>query len=160
MPEGEDPHLYLLGMVGLVIGRPLFRGTQAQAARAIAALTLVADLGTRRIDGGPDDDRADARQFPGACVVGPALVTTDEFPAGATWELTIRVNGRAVGAGRSELNADRAAVLIAELSSRYVFRPGDVVGLPGGTAEFELPGGSRVTLALGAMLELGFATGA
>lgn len=160
MPEGEDPHLYLLGMVGLVIGRPLFRGTQAQAARAIAALTLVADLGTRRIDRGPDEGRADARQFPGACVVGPALVTMDEFPAAAMWELTIRVNGRAVGAGPSELHAERAAVLLAELSSRYAFRPGDVVGLPCGTAEFELPGGSRVTLALGAMLELGFAAGA
>lgn len=160
MPEGEDPHLYLLGMVGLVIGRPLFRGTQAQAARAIAALTLVADLGTRRIDRGPDDGRADARQFPGACVLGPALVTVDEFPAAATWELTIRVNGRAVGAGPSELNAERAAALLAGLSSRYALRPGDIVGLPAGVAEFELPGASQVTLALGAMLELGFATGA
>ncbi len=160
IPEGEHPHLYLLGMVGLVIGRPLFRGTEAQAARAIAALTLVADLGTQRLDRGPDDGRADARQFPGACVVGPALVTADEFSARATWELMIRVNGRAVAAGHSGLNTERAASLLAGLSSRYAFRPGDVVGLPAGIAEFELPGESRVTLTLGAMLELGFATGA
>ena len=159
MPEGEDPHLYLLGMLGLVIGRPLFRGTPAQAARAIAALTLVADLGTRRIDRGPDEGRADARQFPGACVLGPALVTTNEFPAAATWEVTIRVNGRAVGAGPSELNGERAAALLAGLSTRYAFSPGDVVGVPGGIAEFELPGASQVTLALGSMLDLGFATG-
>lgn len=159
-PEGEDPHLYLLGMVGLVIGRPLFRATVAQAARAIAALTLVADLGTLRLDGGPDDGRADARQFPGACVVGPALVTTDEFPAVEPWELTIRVNGRAVGAGQSDLNAERAAALVAGLSSRYAFRPGDVVGIPAGVSEFELPGASRVTLALGTLLALDFATGA
>ncbi len=159
MPEGEDPHLYLLGMVGLVIGRPLFRATPPQAARAIAALTLVADLGTRRLDRGPGDGCADARQFPGACVVGPALVTTDEFSAGANWGLTILVNGRQVVAGPSDLGAQRASALLAGLSSRYAFRPGDVVGVPVGVPEFELPSASQVTLALGPILELRFATG-
>jgi hypothetical protein len=159
MPEGEHPRLYLLGMVGLVIGRPLFRGTEAQAARSIAALTLVADLGTERLDRGPDDGHVDARQFPGACVVGPALVTVDEFPANSTWELAIRVNGRAAGAGPSVLNAHRAATVLAGLSSRYAFRPGDVVGLPAGIGEFELPADSRIAMALGATLELGFSTG-
>jgi hypothetical protein len=159
LPEGEQPHLYLLGMVGLVIGRPLFRGAEIEASRAIAALTLVADLGTQRLDHRTGDGRADARQFPGACVVGPALVTVDEFPASETWELTIRVNGRAVGAGQSGLNAGRAAAVLAGLSDRYGFRPGDVVGLPVGVGEFELPADSRVSLAMGATLELGFATG-
>ncbi len=160
MPGGEDPHLYLLAMVGLVIGRPLFRATQAQAARAISALTLVADLGTRRLDRGPGDGCADARQFPGACVLGPALVTTDEFPASDSWAVSVGVNGRPVGAGRSDLGAQRASVLLAGLSSRYAFRPGDVVGIPAGIAEFELPSESQVTLSLGSMLQLAFATGA
>lgn len=156
--EGEDAHLYLLGMVGLVIGRPLFRATLAQAFRAVAALTLVADLGTRRLDGGTGDGGADARQFPGACVLGPALVTTDEFPAGESWPLTIKVNGRSVGTGPAMMDAKRASTVLAELSSRYAFRPGDVVGLPVGIPEFELPGSSQVTLALGSTLELRFST--
>ncbi|TFG86385.1 MAG: hypothetical protein E4H19_05845 [Chromatiales bacterium] len=157
---GDNHQLYLLGMLGLVMGRALFRGTTTQAARAIAALTLVADLGTTRIDRGPDEGRADARQFPGACVMGPALVSIDEFPAGAAWTLAVRVNGRAVAAGRSTLNAERAAEVVAELSTRYAFRPGDVVGLPAGVPEFELPGGSDVSLAMGAMPELSFSTSA
>ena len=159
MPVGEDMQLYMLGMVGLVIGRALFRATPAQASRAIAAITLVADLGTRRLDHGPGDSCADARQFPGACVLGPALVTTDEFPVGKSWELTVQVNGRSVGGEGSDLDAKRASALLAGLSSRYAFRPGDVVGMPVGVPEFELPSASRVILASGSMLELRFATG-
>jgi hypothetical protein len=158
MPLGENQQLYLLAMVGLVIGRPLFRGTAAQAARAIAALTLVADLGTTRIDRGPDQGRADARQFPGSCVIGPALVSMDEFPASANWAVTVRVNGRSVAAGRSTLDAERAASLVAGLSTRYAFRPGDVVGVPAGTPEFELPGASGVALIMDGMPVLTFAT--
>jgi len=156
MPEGEHPHLYLLGMVGVVIGRALFRATAGQALRGIAALTLVADVGTERLASG----HTDARQFPGACVVGPALATADEFSPNANWALAVRVNGRAVGAGQSALNLEQAATVIAGLSSRYAFRPGDIVGLPAGVAEFELPGSSRISLTLNAALELGFATGA
>ena len=48
---------------------------------------------------------------------------------------------------------------LANLSSRYAFRPGDIVGLPAGVGEFELPAASEVTLALGSTLELRFATG-
>jgi 2-keto-4-pentenoate hydratase/2-oxohepta-3-ene-1,7-dioic acid hydratase in catechol pathway len=161
VPEGEHPHLYLLGMVGVVIGRPLFRVTAVQAVRGIAALTLVADLGTERLGSGLNGGgHTDARQFPGACIVGPALVTSDEFSPGADWALAVRVNGRPVGAGASALNLEQAATVVAGLSSRYAFRPGDIVGLPAGISEFELPPSSRVSLTLNATLELGFATGA
>lgn len=159
-PAGDDHQLFMLGMIGLVVGRPLFRASEAQAARAVAALTLVADLGTRRLAGGADEDRGDARQFPGACVIGPALVTLDELPAATSWEMVVRVNGRTVGSGRPDLNAELGARILASLSSRYAFRPGDIVGLPAGVGEFELPAASEVTLALGSTLELRFATGA
>jgi Fumarylacetoacetate (FAA) hydrolase family len=155
---GGEHKLFMLGMIGLVVGRPLFRATEAQAARAVAALTLVADLGTRRLAGGADEDRGDARQFPGACVIGPALVTLDELPAAAAWELVVRVNGRTVGSGRSDLNAGTGASILANLSSRYAFRPGDIVGVPAGVGEFELPAASQVALSLGSTLELRFAT--
>ncbi|MBL8202485.1 MAG: fumarylacetoacetate hydrolase family protein [Chromatiales bacterium] len=157
--NGDDRQLFLLGMIGLVLGRPLFRATAAQATRALAALTLVADLGTRRLSGGLEHGGADARQFPGACVIGPALVTLDELPAADAWDMVVRVNGRAVGSGSPGPDAAAAAGILATLSSRYAFRPGDVVGLPAGVGEFELPGASRITLALGSTLELNFTTG-
>lgn len=159
MPAREDAHLYLLGMVGVVLGRPLFQATQTDAARAIAALTLVADLGTRRLTSAPADGSADARQFPGACIIGPSLATLDEFLVGADWNLAIAVNGRAVAASPVTMNAGRVAALLAELSTRYAFRPGDVVGVPGAVAEFELPPASTISLALGGVLALDFSTG-
>lgn len=160
LPEGDVHQLYLVGMIGLVLGRALFRATEAQAARAIAAVTLVADLGTRRLaGGGPDGAWVDARQFPGACVLGPALVTLDELPAAAAWQMVVRVNGRAVGSASPDLDADAGARILATLSNRYAFRPGDIVGVPGGAGEFELPAAGEIALALGRTLELRFTTG-
>lgn len=158
-PDGDDRQLFLLAMVGLVVGRPLFRATESQAARALAAVTLVADLGTRRLAGKLDDGAADARQFPGACVIGPALVTLDELPANSSWEVLVRVNGRPVGSGNPDANVEQGARMLAALSSRYAFRPGDIVGVPTGVGEFELPAASDVALALGGALELRFTTG-
>lgn len=157
-PANDNGPLFMLPMVGLVIGRPLFRANQDQAAKAIAALTLVADLGATRLDGGPGDSRADARQFPGACVLGPALVTSDEFPVSSDWQVTLRVNARSVGDGASGLTASRAAEIVASVSGSYGLRPGDVVGVPAGPTEVELPGGSAVTLRLHDTLELAFTT--
>ena len=157
-PEGNGGQLFLTGMLGLVLGRPLFRATAAQAGKAVAALTLVADLGTCRMEGDPGEGRADARQFPGACVIGPGLVTVDEFTGSPDWEVVVRVNGRAVGSGKPDLNPDHAARILATLSSRYAFRPGDVVGLPGTSGECELPVASAVQLGLGSNLELRFST--
>lgn len=159
LPEGDDRQLYLVGMIGLVLGRALFRATEPQAARAIAAVTLVADLGTRRLAGGSDGAWADARQFPGACVLGPALVTVDELPPAAAWQMVVRVNGRAVGSASPDLDADAGARILATLSKRYAFRPGDIVGLPSGAGEFELPAASDIALAMGRTLELRFTTG-
>ncbi|MEO8443809.1 MAG: fumarylacetoacetate hydrolase family protein [Gammaproteobacteria bacterium] len=158
MPAGADQPLYMLAMVGIVLGRPLFRGTPVQAERAIAALTLVGDLGTAPGKPGASQDWAASRQFPGASVIGPALLTVDELRAPAAAQVQLRVNGRPVGAGSSMPDIRRAAALVAELSSRYAFRPGDVVGITAGIPEFELPAASRVSMTLGSLLQLDFAT--
>jgi len=158
MPDSNGGQLFLTSMLGVVVGRALFRATAAQAGRAMAALTLVADLGSCRLAGGPGDGRADARQFPGACVIGPALVTLDEPAAAPAWQVVVRVNGRTVGSGRPDLNAEHAARVLAALSARYAFRPGDIVGLPCTASECELPAASTVQLTLPALLDLRFST--
>ena len=92
-------------------------------------------------------------------MLGPALVTVDEFPQGANWSITVQVNGRNVGGAGVNLAAEGSARLVADLSTRYAFRPGDVVAIPAGLAEFELPAASRVSLSLGNGLDLAFSTG-
>ncbi|MEO8223417.1 MAG: fumarylacetoacetate hydrolase family protein [Gammaproteobacteria bacterium] len=158
MPAGADEPLYMLAMAGVVLGRPLFRGTAVQAERAIAALTLVADLGTTRSKPGASGEWTGSRQFPGASVLGPALLTIDELRGQAPGPVQVRVNGRPVGTGSSTFDLRKAAALISELSSRYAFRPGDVVVVAAGIPEFELPASSRVTVTLGTLLQLDFAT--
>jgi hypothetical protein len=155
MPGGGEDQLFILVMVGIVLGKALYRGTPAQASRAIAAMTLVADLGSRRL--GQGEAGSEARQFPGACVLGPALVTVDELPQ-ALPPLQVRVGGRLAGSAPPALDLAHAAAVVSSLSGRYAFRPGDVLGIPAGTPEFELPGASQVVLTLGTLLELDFAT--
>ncbi len=164
LPDGTERPLHLLGMLGLTLGRPLFRCSEAEALRALTALTLIADLGTRPFEpsartsaSGPDhgSDTA-ARQFPGACVLGPALVTLDEVTN--DWTPALKVNGRSLAAVAPPAIANPAAAarLLTRLAERYAFRPGDVVGVSAGIPEIELPAGSSVVLSLGSDLALPF----
>lgn len=172
LPSGESEPLHLLGMIGLTLGRALFRCSEAEALRALAAVTLVADLGTVPIARALNPAAAsppgqgggmEARQFPGACVLGPALVTLDELRD--DWRLAIEVNGRPVRGSAGQpapaagaCNPSSAARLLAGLARHYAFRPGDVVCLPAGIPEFELPTASSVILRLGSGITLPFST--
>ncbi len=162
-PPVPGTALFLLPMLGAVVGRPLFRATEVQASRAVAALTLVADLGAARLAAGAGTSvgggQADARQFPGACVIGPALVTLDEFAGGNGWPVALRVNGRDMATAAPARTLTDLTRSVAALSARYAFRPGDIVGLPVANGEYELPPGSAVVLSLQRGLELRFTIG-
>lgn len=152
LPHAALEEIFGLCLLGLVIGRPLFRSTPAQALRALAAVTLVADLGTKRVE----TSTGAARQFPGACIIGPALVTVDEFPASAAWTPVIRINQHQVSASPGGITRSSAAEALAALSADYAFRPGDIVGLPVGVPESSLRAGDRVAISLGDDFTLGF----
>lgn len=152
LPHAGVDELYGQCLLGIVLGRTLFRATPAQALQAIAALTLVADLGTARA--GPDGSTS--RQFPGACVIGPALVTLDEFEEGTDWSPGVRINQQSLGPAVPGLDRAAVAQRLARLSADYALRPGDIVGLPTGLAEFTLGAGDRVTLSFGDGLVLDF----
>ena len=152
LPTGKHEVLQALCMLGLVIGRPLFQGGVAEATRGIAAITLVADLGSSPRESGHHT----ARQFPGACVIGPALVTLDEFPAAASWLPRAKINGHTVVSGAVPITLPAAAAAIASLSAHYAFRPGDIIALTFGIAELPLGNGDRLSIALAPALELGF----
>ena len=152
LPTGKHDALHALCMLGLVIGRPLFQGGVAEANRSIAAITLVADLGSSPRESGYNA----ARQFPGACVIGPALVTLDEFPTAASWSPRAKINGHTVVSGTAPIALQAAAETVASLSAQYAFRPGDIVAVAFGIAELPLGDGDRLSIALAGTLELGF----
>lgn len=152
LPVKRDEPLNGFAMLGFVLGRPLFGATREQAARALSAITLVADLGF-----GPfGSSTVSARQFPGACPIGPAIATLDEWPDGLLPPPVARVNAHAFGADGPGLNLDTVAALVADLSGNYALRPGDIVAVSTGAGEFKVGRGDRASLTLAGGLELRF----
>lgn len=146
-------------LFGVVLGRPLHLAGPEAAADAIAAYTLLLDLSRPSPGGGASAgswrEYLDSKQFPGACPVGPAFVTADEYPLDATCGLKLSVNGVEMSSSRREL-ADLPAKL-ATLSTRFGFRPGDLVGfsLPTAAADQRTyQDGDRICLALDHTMQL------
>lgn len=152
LSANRDEPLYGLAMPGLVLGRPLYAATAADAAKAIAAVTLVADLG---FSAWSHADPAD-RQFPGACVIGPCIATLDEWPDRVLPGATLTVNSHAIGGRMPSLNVQDAAQSLAQLSASYAFRPGDIVALSSGGGQFRIGRGDRASVAFDSSLELRF----
>ncbi len=133
IPWPDADILWAIPMLACVIGRSFFKATQAEAVDAIAGYTLMIDLCGHQ-PGTAEDlttwrRRIDSKHFPGACPIGPTIVTRDEFsnPAGAT--ASVRINDVEVGSGVLWPSDSDAGRLLAELSQRYGFRPGDLVAL-------------------------------
>jgi len=137
IPWGTADGLLVRPLLGIVLSRPIHRATEAVAARAIAAYSLLFDLSRPHPASGQPAavwrSYLDSKQFPGACPVGPGLITADEFSDSAKLEFSM--NGVAVNNSVCELSSLPA--LLAGLSSRYAFRPGDVVGVDIGLAQAE-----------------------
>lgn len=152
MPANRDEPLHGLAMSGLVLGRPLYAGTVEQAARAIAAVTLVADLGLSVWS----PAEPEGRQFPGACVIGPCIATLDEWPDRVVPGPVVTVNSHPIGSRAPDLSLHDAAELLARLSASYAFRPGDIVALSSGGGHFKVGRGDRASVAINSDLELRF----
>lgn len=156
LPANRDEPLDGLAMPGLVLGRPLYAATAEQAARAIAAVTLVADLG---FSAWSHIDPA-GRQFPGACVIGPCIATLDEWPDRVVPGAALTVNSHTIGSRMPDLSLQDAAGILAHLSASYAFRPGDIVALSSGVGQFRIGRGDRVSVVLDRSLELHFSVSA
>ena len=130
VPWRADAGLEVRPLFGIILGRPLHLAGPEEAAEAIVACTLLMDL-SRPMPAGEASaaswrEYLDSKQFPGACPVGPALLTTDAYAADATGRFTLSVNGVELSTQQREL-ADLPGKL-ATLSKRFGFRPGDLVG--------------------------------
>jgi hypothetical protein len=153
LPSSQVDRLDVRPRVGVVLGRPLFGAGRDQAGRAVAGLTLLADLGP-----GPGHALAGpaGRQFPGACPLGPAILTPDELPQRPPVRLACRINGHEASSTAVDLGADTLARLIAGLSASHALRPGDIIALPSMGAPVTAGPGDRCSVALDGLPELAF----
>jgi 2-keto-4-pentenoate hydratase/2-oxohepta-3-ene-1,7-dioic acid hydratase in catechol pathway len=150
------------GALAVVMGRELFRADEQAAEAAIAGFTLMIDLSLPlpETNAPMSEWRAywASKQFPGACPIGPAIITKEEVGdinvlTGATLINDVEVaNGPIFG---RDLNL---AAVVAELSRTYAFRPGDLIGFDAwsGDPGFQrsLREGDKLTFALKGQIEL------
>jgi 2-keto-4-pentenoate hydratase/2-oxohepta-3-ene-1,7-dioic acid hydratase in catechol pathway len=134
--------------IGVVIGRPLHRATEAQARAAIAGITCVNDVTARDLQRS-DEQWTRAKGFDTFCPIGPRLVAMD--PARFTeLEVRCRVNGVGHQHGRSRDMVFGILILVAYVSQVMTLEPGDLIatGTPSGVGplragdivEVEIPG--------------------
>jgi 2-keto-4-pentenoate hydratase/2-oxohepta-3-ene-1,7-dioic acid hydratase in catechol pathway len=148
-PEAEIPwpdwtdHLdHELELAAVIGPEPVRDLAPEDAGRAIFGWTIWNDLSARDVQArelpigmGPGK----AKDWDGANVLGPCIVTADELDASAL-RMTVRVNGETWGEASSADMHHSFGVLLAYASRSQTLHPGEVVG--SGTS----PGGSGIEL--------------
>ena len=145
LPE-ESTRVEYESEIGVVLGRRLSHGSEAEAEEAIAGFVCVTDVTARDLQK-TDNQWARAKGFDTFCPVGPRLAT------GLDWrnlEIIGRVNGVERQRGHSRDMQFSIPFLLAYISRIMRLEPGDLVatGTPAGTGplvpgdevEVEIPG--------------------
>jgi acylpyruvate hydrolase len=128
--------------LAVVVGRPVRRADDAEAAGAIAGFTVLNDV-TMRDWQFRTREWLQGKTFEATTPIGPALVTPDELPGGVRPGLVISaaVNGETVQkADTGDLVFDPVA-LVRYASTILTLQPGDVIatGTPGGVGHARKP---------------------
>ena len=126
--------------LGVIIGRPVYRATPAEAAAAIAGYTVVNDVSMR--DWQPRTLQwLQGKMFEHSTPAGPYLVTPDEVGDAADLEVRCEVDGDGHAAVADLGPAVRPADIVAYASQAITLRPGDLIatGTPGGVGDARKP---------------------
>ena len=126
--------------LGVIIGRPLYRATPAEAAAAIAGYTVVNDVSMR------DWQRRTlqwlaGKMFERSTPAGPYLVTPDEVGNAEDLEVRCEVDGVVMQQSRTSDLLFSAAEIAAYASQVITLRPGDLIatGTPAGVGDARKP---------------------
>ncbi len=124
--------------LALVVGRPVRRAGEQDAAAAIAGFTVINDV-TMRDWQYRTTQWLQGKTFEATTPLGPELVTPDE--AGTGLELTCAVDGEVVQTANTSDMVFGAVATIAYVSTILTLRPGDVIalGTPGGVGHARKP---------------------
>ena len=126
--------------LGVIIGRPVYRATTAEAEAAIAGYTVVNDVSMR------DWQRRtlqwlQGKMFERSTPAGPYLVTADEVGSAPDLEVRCEVDGVVMQQSRTSDLLFGAAEIVAYASQAITLRPGDLIatGTPGGVGNARTP---------------------
>jgi 2-keto-4-pentenoate hydratase/2-oxohepta-3-ene-1,7-dioic acid hydratase in catechol pathway len=144
----ESVQVEFEGEIGVVIGLPLRRATEAQARAAIAGITCVNDVTARDLQRS-EEQWTRAKGFDTFCPIGPRVVPIDPERFGRL-EVRCRVNGVERQHGRSREMVFSILRLVVYISQVMTLEPGDLIatGTPSGVGplragdvvEVEIPG--------------------
>ena len=126
--------------LGVIIGRPVYRATTAEAEAAIAGYTVVNDVSMR------DWQRRtlqwlQGKMFERSTPAGPYLVTADEVGSAPDLEVRCEVDGVVMQQSRTSDLLFGVAEIVAYASQAITLRPGDLIatGTPGGVGNARTP---------------------
>jgi acylpyruvate hydrolase len=126
--------------LGVIIGRPVYRATPAEAAAAIAGYTVVNDVSMR------DWQRRtlqwlQGKMFEHSTPAGPYLVTAGEVEGAADLEVRCEVDGVVMQQSRTSDLLFGPAGIVSYASQAITLQPGDLIatGTPGGVGDARKP---------------------
>jgi acylpyruvate hydrolase len=126
--------------LGVIIGRPVYRATAAEAEAAIAGYTVVNDVSMRDWQ-----QRTlqwlQGKMFERSTPAGPYLVTADEIGSAPDLEVRCEVDGVVMQQSRTSDLLFGVAEIVAYASQAVTLRPGDLIatGTPGGVGNARTP---------------------
>jgi 2-keto-4-pentenoate hydratase/2-oxohepta-3-ene-1,7-dioic acid hydratase in catechol pathway len=130
-PESE--RVEYEGEIGVVLGAPLRRGTEAQATAAIRGIVALNDVTARDLQRS-DGQWTRAKGFDTFCPVGPEAPVPDDL---STLQVVTRVNGEERQRGGTRDMVFSVPALLVYISRIMTLEPGDVVatGTPAGVGQ-------------------------
>ncbi len=144
----ESQQVDFEGEIGVVIGRPLRRATEADARAGIAGITCVNDVTARDLQR-TEEQWTRAKGFDTFCPVGPRVVALDPRRFDEL-EVFCRVNGKERQHGRAPDMVFSIVALVSFVSHVMTLEPGDLIATgtpagvgplaPGDVVEVEIPG--------------------
>ena len=126
--------------LGVIIGRPVYRATAAEAAAAIAGYTVVNDVSMRDWQS-RTLQWLQGKMFERSTPAGPYLVTAGEAGDAADLEVRCEVDGVVMQQSRTSDLLFGPADIVAYASQAITLKPGDLIatGTPGGVGNARKP---------------------
>ena len=126
--------------LGVIIGRPVYRATAAEAAAAIAGYTVVNDVSMRDWQS-RTLQWLQGKMFERTTPAGPYLVTADETGSAPDLEVRCEVDGTVMQQSRTSDLLFSPAQIVSYASQAITLQPGDLIatGTCGGVGDARKP---------------------